>query len=55
MQEKEVFEDKLTEIIREINEIKEETVWIRNKIIEAEQMPYNHYNQYSIQMKGGDP
>ncbi len=45
MIEKEVFDDRLIEILKEIGELKEETLWIRNKIIEIEQMPYQAYNQ----------
>lgn len=46
MRKKGAIDDKLMDISKEIEAIKEETIWIRNKILQSWHMPYTLYTQY---------
>lgn len=54
MGEKEGLDCKISKIAEEIKEIKEEAIWIRNKLLELFPVSYLYYAPAFRLMKGGD-
>lgn len=54
MSEKEELDSKISDIIEEVRKIKEETIWIRNKLLELFPVSYLYYTPAFKLVKGGD-